>query len=563
MQILVDAVDVNGQPMPLIAVRAVYEPTGAAAPDVTFSVVAGWAIDCDGSTQLAVTVVPPSSTASNVSVSVQPSSDPSAWAWDNPAVNVQGGLLGPSRITVTVGRAVEAPFDQTGESSLLAATRNQQTGAITGATITGVLGDPDPSRIGGSLIRHLVVRPESSFQVAGSSLIGNASATGAARFNFLKRAADPLGGGRFVLVEYGDRDARAFADRRRYLVAVWAPTPLNRPLVRPAKLDVVVHYTPSTFKAPYTAVTYPYGALAVVTEHAAIVEQPYIALAIRHLFLYHQLAYALIAAGRRAAIVMPISPSGVWGPFGVGAGLWRFLVELPVILASTGYSARAFKAHKPPATIGNVAVTGFSEGGSVAASLLTRSSVFSDPRGTAFNWTTARPALWSAPGADQAFSDHFCEFWDIDSSFQGLPEKTFQTRRGDMARWLAAAANRQLRIYHTATTAGAWKPDIAAEPDPDFRALLKSVQTTPPSVRQQSTTTGDWAQQWDDSGSPSRWTVVKLSDSGDSEFSNSGYIGGPNGLGLHNSKGQFFAGHELMPQVAFGHAAGLSQLASP
>ena len=560
MQIMVDAVDVTGAPVPLVTVSAAYQPAGGSEPIVTFSAVTGWTIDCDGSTPLSLTVMPPSAMAGKASVTVQPSSDPSTWAWDNPAVNVQGGLLGPSHITLTIGRTAEAPFDRTSDSTLLGAARNKD-GTITGATITGVLGDPDPSRISGSIVRHLSAPAVSNFRVADSSLIGNPSATGFARFNFLMRPADPLTQGRFILIEYGDPDTRAFADRRRYLVAVWAPAPLDHPLLQPSKLDVIVHYSPSTIRAPFTAVTYPYGAIAL--EAVGIVLQPYIALAMRHLFSFHRLAYALIAAGRSAAIVMPISPAGVWGPFGVGAGLWRFLLELPVLLASTGFSAPHFTFQHRPATIGNVAVTGFSEGGTVASSLLTRGSVFTDPPGTAFNWTKAPPAQWSAPNADQAFSDHFIEYWDVDSSFVGQPAKAFQTQRGAMARWYAAAPSRRLRMYHSVSTAQAWTPAPGTEPDPDFRALLKTVQTTPPSARQRSSTTGDWAQQWDDSSSPSRWTIVMFSDSAGRPPASSGYVGGPNGLPVRNAAGQFLPGHELMPQIAFGHAAGLSQLTGP
>ena len=604
MDINVAAVDVNGVPVRLKKVDASY---GRSAPGSTDAITVTapipelegswpesspfWMVRCVGG-GVKITAIPSSQQLAPATVTVNAADDPRAWNWDNPAVEVKASYALPSKVTLTIQRATIAPIAENLaqkveylDSQLLGMPCTQP-GAIKDLTLNGYLSEPatdEPADrwTGDRRPRHLTAPayprkdPDQPFLATEDPLIGTASATGWARFNTQPQPADPLGKGRFLLVEYGDADAAAFAEGRRYLVAVWSPAPLGHPLLQPDTLDVIVHYSPSTLKPEFTRVTYPYGAAVDQGRGPAVgrgrVLQPYIFLAERHLLTSPrlELAFSLLAAGRKAAIVMPISPAGAWGPFRVAAGLWRFLLELPGLLATNGYPHPAFAQHQPPASLGQVVLTGFSEGGPVAAGLLPGGPVISDPPQSKFRWGSRECPLaqWSSPTADHDFADHLAEFWDIDSSFQGAPRNAFTTQRAAMARFVATGSDKRLRMYHTVGTVGQWRPSRTSEQASEFGKLLQTMQDP----KEGKSSTNDWAQQWDDGASPSRWTVLLFSDSPvtDAWWSNDGYVGGPNGINSgpngidpNPAGGHYLAGHELMPRIAFGHAATLSQLAA-
>jgi hypothetical protein len=134
-------------------------------------------------------------------------------------------------------------------------------------------------------------------------------------------AADIMSRGRFFwLMHRGAPQGDNSGTTSSYAVAVWSPN-INRDL--PVEgLDMVVFFSPSTdgFVAKY-----PFGVLPGP-------DQQYMSLGAKYLLEQYAFTYNLIARGRQAVIVMPISPHGSWGPYETGEGLFRLCREVSLFL---------------------------------------------------------------------------------------------------------------------------------------------------------------------------------------------------------------------------------------
>jgi hypothetical protein len=393
------------------------------------------------------------------------------------------------------------------------------------------------------------VKPQPTFPAIQSGLLGDATKTGFGRFATKTASTDPLSRGRLLLFDYGDTDADAFNKIRRFLVAAWFP--LTKDGSIPDKLDVICWCPPSTAKPDFAPPVpkqpwsfYPFGG-RVVPPPTEIV-QPYVFLVFRHLFRTHALANQVQGAERDAAIFIPLLPFGQPGPFATTTAWWRLLNEGRLHIARFGDPVKRKSMAWVWPTINRIVVAAFSDGGGLAQPLLGHGSVLSG---------TYPVATWGMPDGDNKFHEKFLEFWDLDTSFAGLPPNAFQERREAEGSWFAERSDRFLRVYRSNTTSPGWFPDKASEPSPAFRKLLGTMKM--PLDPRLTTSKGDWAQQFVDSGD--RWTIARFSDVG-SGLATAGYIGGPDGLAVP-SRGGFLDGHELMPRIGFGHAAVVSGLA--
>ncbi|GGY15892.1 hypothetical protein [Streptomyces anandii] len=553
-QIVVTGRDVLGHPVNVTSVKAAFTPDEK-APQLTpphFEMLRGWVVDADvttppdgipadgggfGRIQLTLTATG----FAPVSVSLAPQTFPHPWQWNNGACTAVSGLSIVD-LTATFIRISGAPPATVSDGELLNAARNRKTRAVTGVRPRGWLGElpprgePQPRRRTLTGLQHIHL-PE-------PHLLGDPSGNAFDRFRTVPKDGDPGKSGRFLWVEWGDSDARAFAEHRRFLAAVWAPFPRLAGKDLPEETDFVLWFAPTTAKVPFSDADYPYGVLIDATN---LPFQPYADLAYRHLFSQHHLAAQLLAAGRQAVLVMPIAAAGDLGPFASTSGWQRFLLELSTHLAATQIYPQDMPIKPPrPPRVGRIVVAAFSSGGTIATTLLTHGTKLPDK--------LPDPAWGAGPGADTDFHTRFAEFWDLDTSLTDLPKGAFERRRGTEAAWLAdGGGRRRLRFYHSVTTIGGWLPDSSTEADPGFRKLLETGGRV---ASRAVTPSGDWAEQWEDGSR--NWAIVLFSDNNSATTATTGYLGGPGGIDPPSG-----AGHEVIPQLAFGHAASLSTLATP
>ena len=367
--------------------------------------------------------------------------------------------------------------------------------------------------------------------------------------------------GRLIFLEYGDTGPSAFAERRRFLVAMWSPWAFGRRPKPGGAIDVVVHFTPTTAsKRPFTFVRYPYGAWI---NDDGVVEQPFVSVGIRHLVSFPGIAARILAADRHPLVVVPIAPEGDWGPFAVREGLARFIHELPAFLSVTADPSPASRIPQALGRIGRVVVTGFSTGGVPAFGVIGQTQPPPAVAGARFKWDSTAVDRWGLGNRRAATEAWFHEFWDVDSSMAGLPKGTFSERRSVLGAWMADRNDRILRMYRTAGTVAGWVPDPATDDLPAFQRLLSTMtKGSSPSV---ATPDGDAAQVWEDGSKPSRWTIVKFSDNAGTVDAVAGYVGGPKGAAREEifkkgkPSGTFLSGHELMLRVGIPHAAGIQR----
>lgn len=132
---------------------------------------------------------------------------------------------------------------------------------------------------------------------------------------------DPSAEGNFRWLEYQH-------GRKRYAVAIWMPSSYFQSGTRKS-LDFLIFYSPTTAEKKEYALNrghrYPYG----LRKDAVGIGQPYIAsLGQSYLFNGHFLCYQLLAAKKKAILLMPINDAGDWGPFSDCADAYRFINEI-------------------------------------------------------------------------------------------------------------------------------------------------------------------------------------------------------------------------------------------
>lgn len=457
-----------------------------------------------------------------------------------------------AELRITVGQLADAAEDPVSDEELRRSASVD--GVVPAGKPAGVLVDRSSPPQSFAHWRHLSMPDHAGepttdgstnrFAYQGDQVAGDPVKTGLDRFNITGAKVFPFAAGRLRWLTYGPDAPSGYASGRQYIVAVWTPlTPDS--FTRSASatgdlpVDLVAYFSPNADRGSFLKVRDTFGA---VLEGGKIL-QPYVDLAYRHLLSNQGIVPQLLAAGRRPVVVMPINTRGSWGPFDSPEGWWRFLAELMLHLTRTTAANTAFMPIPPRrAVLGRLVVAGFSVGGAIAASMLAASSPL----------TKGLPAAnFGLPGGGPAMVGATTEIWDFDSSFVGMPPWT--VRRAAYAQWFQAKPGRILRIYHTVSTVGNWRPDAKTETQQAFRRLLSSVATPRPRA---NTPQGEWVEQWDDRSK--RWTIVLTSDSGDTTDT-AGYIGGPRGL-AHTDAKTGMAGHELVAHIMVGHAALLSDL---
>lgn len=245
----------------------------------------------------------------------------------------------------------------------------------------------------------------------------------------------------------------------RFLVAIWVPRWRG---VTPSKLDFVIFFPTNTDKPEHYPPLneYPYKAWKINNT----LVQPYPAEAHRFLFRDKWLVYQLLAAKRQAVVVVPIQPSGDWGPLAHAAGLSRLLAEVTHFLHRSGYTSggntnrdedrapipprfRFNRIHQPPPSVQRVVLSGFSSGMKPIANMIpTQIGQKIDDR--SFNININGLNGHTLFGADVApFLNAWKEVWDHDGEADArdaldkyLPE------------WLRRDSQRMARCYQTAYT---------------------------------------------------------------------------------------------------------------
>ena len=248
--------------------------------------------------------------------------------------------------------------------------------------------------------------------------LGNPAADGWARFSATRHDVPPSGLSRVHLFEYGEVGAARSAPR--FLVAVWLPNAMAD--VGYKEMDTLVWFTPSTNPPDYPVADYPFtgdypyalmarGGLELndkkqYVSHPYEGLQSYVQLPFGHLHASHFLSHHMLAAGRAAAIVIPVAPSANFELWLSPTTLMRMLKEICVAIPRNNID-RVAKLHPKPPKLGRVGVAGFSSSGDRLKRLLKRNGPdihYMDPE-------------WGTPTDAQEFNAAWRELWCIDGNF--------------------------------------------------------------------------------------------------------------------------------------------------
>jgi hypothetical protein len=237
---------------------------------------------------------------------------------------------------------------------------------------------------GGEFYRQSGAPNFARFHILNPDPLGDPKAAGWDRFSSSTQSVSPGTVGRTHLFEYGDvgTDARG----PRFLVAVWLPNAVAN--VGYPEIDMLVWFTPNTSLPSYPADEYPFHgdypyalmALGGVTRNPKTKayasqpyegEQKYTTLGFAHLLGSHRLAHQMIAAGRAAAIVVPVAPSSHFELWKSPSTLMRMLKEISRFIPRND-NDRVAKVHSKPPRLGRIGVAGFSAAGQRLSTLLNR-----------------------------------------------------------------------------------------------------------------------------------------------------------------------------------------------
>jgi hypothetical protein len=270
--------------------------------------------------------------------------------------------------------------------------------------------------------------------------------------------------GSWVFLEFGF-DPTITSRKPRFLIGVWAPRKKLEPTPQ-----VIVFYKPPNklehFPADYYPFlgAYPYSPFMTSPPRAGIAAkslvQMYPSVAINYMLSGYKIIPQIQAAGRNPIVIMPMPPTGGWGPLGLSAGIARLTKEVVRFLyakqivsskadptarlsldagrASIFPSAGLYTSESVPKTY-SLTVAGFSNGidhvlDVCAPPLVDKAFDPYDP--TVFATT------------DTTFTDSWREIWDID----GVADNgAGSTRHHDTLRDWIKSDRRRLRLYHSDT----------------------------------------------------------------------------------------------------------------
>jgi hypothetical protein len=386
------------------------------------------------------------------------------------------------------------------------------------------------------------VQPKiADFHVVAPDLVGvDPTQPGWGHFAFRVASIDPARSGHLYFTEFGEV-ASNLSGGRRFLVGLWVPETLTQLGVK--SLDFIVWLHPSTGDVhfypkdtdPYRT-KYPFAIWAETLPQGGGFGAPqrYVNLPIHHLFTtQHFLQYQMEAARRNAVIVIPIAPSGDFGPLLTQPPLFRLLKELCLWIPRGDSNSRGMPGRFPPTpNVGKVAVSAFSSSGPHLNTLM------ANPRTNLSDqeWG-ARPSAkaWTGMASDDRdFEAAWSEMWSIDSFDPG----GFSSFVGKAIDWYNRG-DRYLRIYKSEHTGGWDLENPKTAKVKDFISHGRTVMRGSGNLQ---------AVVVQDPGG--RWSFAYLSDA---------FMSGPSPAApppqlLPDSP------HEMMPRLLFGHAAGLSGL---
>jgi hypothetical protein len=448
--------------------------------------------------------------------------------WDNPtcAVTSEGGQI--SAITFVLGRVRAAPSMFISESDLQRIHRGRQ------GIRHALREDRQPIwnwryRLqwdGGGELRLLKPR-----------ILNDAMGEGWQRLHHEITSPDPVAKGAFRWLEY-------HVDGRMYAIAVWAQTPYFSRIIGTG-LDFVVMLSPTTEKKDDYKLdpgqSYPYGLKRVGQE----LEQPFLTgLGQGYFFRHlpnHMLVHQLVAARKKALLVLPINNEGKFGPFKSGPGLHRALKEIARFVYKTHVVTPWFsmanksdrftrQGHYPSIPgVRQVVTVGYSEALGTILPLLNT--------------------------ADPSFAKVWTELWCLDLAVKG---GTHFAELGPLLdRWLGKDNRRRLRLYQTAhTTSSAWRP--STEP------RLKNIIGKATILTKQGASSSIAAEEIH--APDDRWSMLyfsydylkqKTADLGDPD-PHYPHFYATNPKEKRDENGKV---HDFVVKAMFGHAARLSRLA--
>ncbi|MDI1478671.1 hypothetical protein [Polyangium sp. y55x31] len=369
--------------------------------------------------------------------------DTSGSHWTNPTCGVTpttNPATTPLQVKFVLGRMQKAPTVGFQTKDQLRALMGSPTGVLLNETLRNPGEFDYRALFNQKKNRFLAIsHPISKDSNAIHPIVKDPHADNWGRVHHAHFTVDPSTQGRFRWVEYGK-------GTQRFAVAIWIPEVYFANNTT-SKLDFIVFYSPTTNLPQYTlprGQQYPYGLKGTDPW------QPYIAgLGQSYLFNAHFLSYQLLAAQKRAVLVMPINNFGEWGPFSDRAGVHRLLAEAahfvhkqrPWNIDGT-FKGPLQDKHAPIPGIGKVVISGFSSGHVPIDRLIS-------PRkeARAFN-----PLFYTADAA--SFPKVWKEIWDLDLA---LGSATVDWEK-KLMNWLGTDPTRRFRMYHSEYTAERWRP---------------------------------------------------------------------------------------------------------
>lgn len=463
------------------------------------------------------------------------------WRWTNPVQSVV--TAGQDvRIVATLVRVMHAPTAYMSEDEIVRRAKDakepldraaqQRHGAppetIRVTTLRGMLVDKS-----GVIYRHSGSPQIKGFHQLDADPLGDPESDGWARFKSTVHDVAPWPVSRVHMFEYGE--VGTAKDAPRFLVAVWLPNVMAN--LGYAPLDMLVWFTPNTNPPAYPAVDYPFrgdypyalmalGGIAQNKKTKEYSSTPYIGaqrygeVAFGHLHVAHNLAHHMLAAGRAAAIVVPIAPSANFQLWLSPSTLMRMLKEICRTIPRND-NDRIAKIHPAPPNLGRIGVAGFSAAGQRLNTLLNRAGP--DPHYNDPVWGTAADA--------QEFDAAWRELWCIDGNF-GTDHAAFIEK---VATWVRQS-DRKARIYKNDFTDGRFDPrDVRTG---EFGRWVKAAKIDKPRSDKH------WAISCADASR--RLQVVSVSQE---------YMVAPASKELPLLEAGQGRTHENMPRVFFGHAA--------
>lgn len=331
--------------------------------------------------------------------------------WSNPTCTITASVTNPMPIVVEVDMSVTFVL---GRARLAPMAVEVITPSRPIAMPSGVLPNTNEAPAGTNY--RLVFSGERSFLRLREHVIGDPTKDDWERLAHAPPvAADASREGYFRWIEVREGS-------KKFAVAIWAPKnyfPQPGQNEQIEALDFIVFYSPTTagkddiYKLD-RGHTYPYGLRTIPDpkDKTRVTDwnQPFIfTLGQKYLFDRLHLTFQLIAANKKAIIVMPINAYGDWGPFTHKQGVHRLLLEI------AQFSCKNFMAPlgKPPASrrkykgippIGKVVIAGFSSGSVPILEL------FRDKENV--------PGL-SYVKDSSVFDKRWTEFWDLDLEMEG------------------------------------------------------------------------------------------------------------------------------------------------